>query len=146
MLGKNYERVVFLCSFSTVCFNLYHNFQGLDWEIEYYLNLFDNTLYTLHFIGLLVLKVINQIKKDSRYKYERNRPERMLLHFIAGPLSFMFDHNLSCVCNLLKLATTPMIKGVFSGTIAILPIIFPNILLLVSTILVISTFSTKYYS
>lgn len=60
----------------------------------------------------------------------------MLLHFIAGyyiyilyrPLSFIcsfFFLEIGCLLNLLKIATTPSVKGIFVGTIDMLPLLMP---------------------
>ncbi|CAD8198274.1 unnamed protein product [Paramecium pentaurelia] len=138
MLGQFYQQIVMVFSIVSVIFNIYNNFMIVD-NMGKLFDALDDILYSIHFIFLLFLD-------KPRIQYERSKWERMLLHFIAGPLALFLSHDLACLCNLCKLATTPIVRGIFSGTISIFPILFPIITVLLAIILLMAVYTSRFYS
>jgi hypothetical protein len=56
--------------------------------------------------------------------------------------TIFYDQSISSLLNLMKLATTPMIKGVFKGTFHITPFLIDSFIMLIASTLFFSAVST----
>lgn len=136
MYGTHYQCMVMALAFLGVISNLsFHENESL---LEVYLQRSISLCYTVHLCLLLFLK-------GPRYLYERQRWERLAIHILAGPLGCVSDHQMGSFFNLLKLATTPIVRGVFSGTIRIFGILLPGLSLLLAIVLLMSAIASSQY-
>ncbi|CAD8091526.1 unnamed protein product [Paramecium sonneborni] len=141
IIGNYYEFIVFIISFGGIFISILEHFDHGDSTSELVIELIDDGLYTIHFIILI-------IKKGPIYDLERENKIVMLLHFIAGPLSLIFSLfflEIGCLLNLLKIATTPSIKGIFVGTIDMLPLLMPQFTELFGILMFIASILTSNY-
>ncbi|CAD8175166.1 unnamed protein product [Paramecium octaurelia] len=142
IIGNYYQYIVFIISFGGIFISILENFDHGDSTSELVIELIDDGLYTIHFIILI-------LKKGPIYDLERKNKIMMLLHFIAGPLSLIYSLiflEIGCLLNLLKIATTPSVKGIFVGTIDMLPFLMPQFTQLFGIIMFIASILTSNYS
>ncbi|CAD8055986.1 unnamed protein product [Paramecium primaurelia] len=141
IIGNYYEYIVFIISFGAIFISILEHFDHGDSTIELIIELIDDGLYTIHFIILI-------LKKGPIYDLERKNKTVMFLHFIAGPLSLICSFiflEIGCLLNLLKIATTPSVKGIFVGTVAMVPLLMPQFAELFGIIMFIASILTSNY-
>ncbi|CAD8063634.1 unnamed protein product [Paramecium primaurelia] len=141
IIGNYYQYIVYIISFGGIFISILEHFDHGDSISELIIELIDDGLYTIHFIILIM-------KKGPIYDLERKNKTMMLLHFIAGPLSLIYSLiflEVGCLLNLLKIATTPSVKGIFVGTIDMLPFLMPQFTQLFGIIMFIASILTSNY-
>ncbi|CAD8154667.1 unnamed protein product [Paramecium octaurelia] len=141
IIGNYYQYIVFIISFGGIFISILEHFDHGDSTIELAIELIDDGIYTIHFIILM-------FKKGPIYDLERKNKTMMFLHFVAGPLSLICSFiflEIGCLLNLLKIATTPSVKGIFVGTIAMVPLLMPQFAELFGIIMFIASILTSNY-
>lgn len=122
LIGYKYQMIVFIMCFGSVTLTVWNDFETSGSTLVRLLGMADDIIYTIHLIVIVFLSFSKTI-----YRLERKSYGLMLLHILAGPVSLITSYyvDIGCALNMLKIPTTPSVKGIFKGTVNLLPMLLP---------------------